>query len=188
MLALRHVRAGTFHPEPISRGIFVFVTLLGLFLLLQSNPSQASLLLAFGLFGGSFFLFLLSIRAEKVVINKQDVIALIGAAACISIWFISGNPLLALLAILLTDAFATLPTILKTWVNPFFEDVWFWAVLFFGSILSLGVLFIQAPFNISSLVYVGYFSASQLLMCGLITLRRLELLPKPATSRSRRNT
>lgn len=185
LLAIRHVRAGTFHPEPVSRGIFVFVTLLGLLLLLQSDPNQASALLAFGLFGGSVFLFLLSVRAEKIKVSKQDVIAILGAIICLLIWFMSGSPFLALIAILLTDAFAVIPTVFKTWINPFFEDIWFWLVLSTGSILSLGVLLAQSPFNSSSFLYVGYFTASQLFMCGLIILRRYELLPRKSKVRQK---
>lgn len=177
LLALRHVRQGTFHPEPISRGLFVFVTLLGLVLLLQSNPDQASILLACGLLSGSFFLFLLSVKAERVVINRQDVVAMLGATTCLLVWFFSGSAFLVLLALLATDAFAALPTVLRTWGNPFFEDVWFWTLLFLGSLLSLFVLLAGNSFQLSSLIYIVYFASSQLFMSGIIPVRRFELLP-----------
>ena len=172
MLALRHVIEGSFRPEPVSRGIWATIAAIALVVLLQSSESNAAVPLAIGLFGGSVLLFILSIRASRLRWHKDDTLAVSGAVVCLGLWFITGNPFVALLAILATDMMAFIPTYVKTWHHPLFEDEAFWFMLALASTLSFINLVQFQDVEISNVAYNAYFLFSQLLMGSIIVLRR----------------
>lgn len=128
--------------------------------------------LGVGLFGGSVLLFILSLRASDFRWHKDDYLAIVGASLCLLVWLLTGDPFVALIAILATDLLAFIPTYAKVWHTPLTEDRIFWLLLLAASTISLIDLFLFRDFELSNLIYNGYFVITQASMLILITRRR----------------
>lgn len=178
ILALYHVRKGSFRPEPFSRFIWTMVSLLAFILLFQNGPSIISLLLTGSLFAGSVMLLISAIKYSSSAISIEDYIAVVGSVICLSVWYITNDPFYALLTLLATDAFAILPTIHNFWKKPFIEDLGFWLLLSGGSIASFFILMRQDFIDISSVITITYFASSQMLVAATIASRRLKVFQR----------
>lgn len=69
--------------------------------------------------------------------SRLDIISISVAGFSLIIWFLTKNPLLALLMNLTMDAVAYLPTIKKSYTNPISENTLAWALFFLGACFNL---------------------------------------------------
>ena len=77
--------------------------------------------------------------------EKTDKWAFVGAGIGLLLWFIFGNPFIALIAFLMIDFSAALPTAVKLYKKPW-EEEWFpWAVTVSANALNIFALNILHP-------------------------------------------
>jgi hypothetical protein len=92
---------------------------------------------AYGAGVGTFIIFLLSIKYGVGGFEMIDKFVLIGAVLGIMLWYISGSAFLALLAYLTADLMGAIPTAVKTYISPW-EEEWFpWAVTVSANVLNV---------------------------------------------------
>lgn len=103
---------------------------------------------------GSTAVLYLSIKRGEGGFEKLDLTCVSIAAIGIWLWISSGDPVLAIFALMVAAVAGTMPTILKSWRNPLSEDFLTWAIFTSGGFL--GVMAIDSasfaafapPFNI----------------------------------------
>ncbi len=66
-----------------------------------------------------------------------DSICSLGSVMGIVVWFFSGSPMVALFCFLVVDILAAIPTILKSWKEPFEEDLFAWLITLVSGVANL---------------------------------------------------
>ncbi len=102
-------------------------------------------------------------------VQKRDYMLALIAVVSMVLWYITSNPILAIVFALVADMFASLPTILKCYTNPYSEDWRPYAINSFG--FFIGVLAIQT-WTFSEYSFVLYFFLVTLFMAALIFVRQ----------------
>ena len=92
-----------------------------------------------------------------------DKIALIGAASSALLWYLSGSPVITLIAALIIDFMAAAPTIYKSFKDPETEDRTAWVLTVIGSIMNFIAI---NEWSLSIAIYPVYM----LTMNGFITI------------------
>lgn len=121
-------------------------------------------------FLGPFTIALLSLKyGEGGLDNRTDVICIIGAVTSIILWAIFKNPVVALVTNLITDSFAIIPTIKKSYLRPEGEDFWAW----FGTGVADSLnMFAVERFTFAILVYPIYMLVSDLIIIFILLLKK----------------
>lgn len=121
-------------------------------------------------FLGPFIIALLSLKYGEGGLNdKTDAICLIGALLSILLWIISKNPVVALITNLITDSFAIVPTIKKSYLRPEGEDFWAW----FGTGMADSLNFFAVErFSFAILIYPVYMLLSDLIIIVILFIRK----------------
>ncbi len=121
-------------------------------------------------FIGPLFIALLSIKyGEGGLKEKTDLICLFGATFSIILWIIFNNPVVALVASLVVNSFAIIPTIKKSYLRPEGEDFWAWFVTSLADSLNM---FAVERFTFAILVYPIYMLVSDLMITCILLLRK----------------
>lgn len=84
-----------------------------------------------------FIVLILTIRYGVSSWTRLDYISLLIAGFSLIIWFITKNPLTALLMNLVMDSAAYLPTIRKSYIDPSSESRIAWFFIFLGTLFNL---------------------------------------------------
>lgn len=112
---------------------------------------------------GMISVFLFSLKYGQGGVDKFDIFCLTGAGISLLIWYISNNPLYALLLGIMTDFIGALPTIKKSNEQSESEDKLTWGLFLVGNFLNL----LASGFSsFSSYVYPLYM----VLLCFLILM------------------
>jgi hypothetical protein len=99
---------------------------------------------------------ILSIRYGYGTWGRIDTICVLGAVASVALWLVFRDPLVALIASIVTDAFGAVPTIRKVWEDPTSESrtAWSWTVV--ACIVNFGAV---ETWSIASAMYLSYLLA-----------------------------
>lgn len=82
--------------------------------------------------------FILTLKQKnKSPITKADTIFSIIAFIALVIWLLAKQPLISAILITLVDFFGFIPTIRKSWINPYSENLTFYAITTFRFILTI---------------------------------------------------
>lgn len=84
-----------------------------------------------------FIILILAIRYGVSSWSRLDFVAIFIAVCSLIIWFITKNPLTALLMNLVMDASGYLPTIRKSYIDPSSESLIAWSFIFLGTCFNL---------------------------------------------------
>lgn len=121
-------------------------------------------------FIGPLSIALLSIKYGEGGLNdKTDLICLFGAVFSIILWTVFNNPVIALVTNLVTDSFALVPTIKKSYLRPEGEDFWAWFGT--GTADSLN-LFAVERFSFAILIYPIYMLVSDLIIIVILLMKK----------------
>jgi hypothetical protein len=121
-------------------------------------------------FLGPFIIALLSLKyGEGGLNNRIDIICLIGATLSIILWAIFKNPVIALVTNLITDSFAIVPTIKKSYLRPEGENFWAWFGT--GAADSLNMFAVER-FTFAILVYPIYMLVSDLIIILILLWKK----------------
>lgn len=93
---------------------------------------------------------LLSLKYGTKNITKSDTLALIVALLAIIVWWKLENPLLAVLMVSIIDIFGYIPTLRKSFSEPWSETLLFWAIMALTDIL---IVFSIEEYNLQTVIY-----------------------------------
>ncbi|MDD3647715.1 MAG: hypothetical protein PHS44_04420 [Candidatus Dojkabacteria bacterium] len=128
----------------------------------------------------SFVIFILGLKVGKKYITKSDKIFLISALVALAIWIFAKQPVLSAILISATELLGYIPTIRKSWNNPYTETLstylsnTFRHTLGFISLTNYSILTWSYP--VTWVIANGVFSA-------VLIIRRKQT-PKPIRQRS----
>ncbi|MFT7507758.1 MAG: hypothetical protein ACI92I_000926 [Acidimicrobiales bacterium] len=138
----------------------------------QSSIDVSSVMwitLAMGVLPASVFAVSFLNPAAYWKIQKRDYLLAAIAVASMSLWYITNNPMLAIIFALLADMFASIPTFIKSYTDPYSED---WRPYAISCVaFFVGVLAIQT-WTFAEYSFVLYFFVATLLMSTLIYVRQ----------------
>jgi len=100
--------------------------------------------------------------------SRFDRACLGGSALALALWWLSGSPLVALVAAVGVDAAGALPTLRKTYLEPWTEDGATWAIFLLANTLNLAAL---DGWSLQSALYPLYLFGISLAMVALIYRR-----------------
>jgi hypothetical protein len=92
-------------------------------------------------------------RYRKINIAKTDWICFFGAIISLVIWLVLHSPLLASIFLVLTDAFAFIPTYRKTWKSPHEETLFEYGM---SSLKFIVAFFAFNHFTLANVLYPAY--------------------------------
>ncbi|MBI4138026.1 MAG: hypothetical protein HY482_00325 [Candidatus Wildermuthbacteria bacterium] len=126
------------------------------------------------------FVFLLSFKYGTKNISRSDTGILLLALFAIVVWWLTNNPLLSVLMVTAIDGMGYIPTLRKSWEEPWSETLAFWftmAIVNVLTILSLGEInWLTAP-------YLVVLASLNIVVLSICMFRR-RLISKPVTETS----
>lgn len=129
-----------------------------------------SLWVPLGYVVGPLLIAILSVRFGRNAFGRFENFCLVGAAASLGLWQLSGSPLVALIFLLLVDFLGFLPTLKKTYFEPDSEDLLSWIV--FGVANTLNLFAIE-QWNYATAVYPLYLFCLPTIILVLILRGKL---------------
>jgi hypothetical protein len=117
--------------------------------------------------------FTLTLRQKnKSPITKTDSIFLVIAFVALIIWLLAKQPLISAILIMLVDLFGFIPTIRKSYKNPYSENLTFYAITTFRFVLT--ILAIQHYSPITTL-YPGVWLVCNAFFTMMLVVKRKSL-------------
>ena len=126
----------------------------------------------------TFLVFLLSFKYGTKNITKGDVALLVLALLAILVWWQLNAPLLSILMVTAIDAFGYVPTIRKSFEEPWSESLSSWFLFTVTALIGLVAL---AQYNFLTVVYLGMSATLNTIVMGVCLFRRRSI-PKPASA------
>jgi hypothetical protein len=117
-----------------------------------------------------FFVFILGFRNGDRDIKKVDVLFLVLALVALGLWIFVNQPVLSIVLLTAIDIFGFIPTLRKSWSDPYSETLSMYMITTFRHALSI---FALVEFNIiTSLFPISWTIANGLLVVVLVTQRK----------------
>jgi len=167
-VGIRFIFKGSFRPQRITWFLMAVISALFVATLLAQGDRNA-VWLASAIFVGNFLIFLLSIKNGIGGKSKSDMVVLLVVVISLLVWYITKNPLLALVMSIIADFIAFLPTMIKSWFLPWTEE---WMFYVFGIVSSFLNLLSLSVFNFEKSIFLIYFLLSNIALVLIIVLRR----------------
>jgi len=117
----------------------------------------------------STVLVLTFIRKNKSAITTTDTTFLIFACIALAVWLFAKQPLISALLITLVDALGFIPTIRKSWIKPYSENITFYIII---TIRFAFALIAVQNYSIITLLYPGVWFVANGLFLIMLTIRR----------------
>ena len=162
-----YVRDMFAHKTKPQRTSFLIWALLGLIAFFSQLADEASwsLLLPLADATAVLIIFLLSINYGVGGFNREDKAALLFSAVGLLLWYLTDEPLFALIITILIDASATALTIHKTYRNPHTETFISWLL---ASVAGITAMLAVGDLDLSLLIYPIYIFLSNGIVALLI--------------------
>jgi hypothetical protein len=159
---------GEYKPQRITRLVLFIITLLFVFTLYFQGDRTALYLALLQAIGG-VLIFILSFKYGVGGFDKTDIVVLFLALSAIVGWKMTNDPTVGLYLSILADFIGFIPTIIKSWKEPFTEDWKFYTSDIFAASFSLLAI---TTFEIKDLAFSMYILFINLLIAILIVFRR----------------
>lgn len=124
---------------------------------------------------GILIIALLSIKYGEGGRNTLDITCFVVSVMSVFLWYLSKNPIVALILNLLMDFVGIIPTIKKSYIEPTSESRSSWLLTFIGNILNFGAV-TSTTFGI--LIYPIYMSVTSGIFVVLLYFRKFRLKTK----------
>jgi len=125
---------------------------------------------------GTLGVSLLALRFGEKHITKGDWASFIAAFFAIVLWRATNDPLIAVVIATVINFLAVLPTIRKSYLNPYQESVSIWALDIVRFALGIVAL---ASLNMATILFPLGIITANLVLLGTILIRRRILTPPP---------
>lgn len=125
-----------------------------------------------GITVGSLFvvaIFFYSLKRGTRDITKSDTIMLLVAVLAIIVWWQLNNPLLAVLMVSAIDLVGYIPSVRKSYHEPWSETLVSWAGFNIGNLFALGAL---SEYNLLTLTYLGVMFLGNSVIIAVCLARR----------------
>lgn len=116
-----------------------------------------------------FSVFILSFKYGTKDINKKDAVVLILALMAVVVWWQLDNPLAAVLMVTAIDGAGYIPTIRKSFNDPWSETISFWIIMTIAGFLTL---ISNAEYNFLTVTYLAVLSVVDVLVILICLVRR----------------
>ena len=116
-----------------------------------------------------FFIFILSLRIGDKDITLSDIIFFLLALVSLFLWLVVKQPVWSAILAVTVEILGFIPTIRKSWNNPYSETLFTYEVCFFRHGLSI---FALQQFNILTLLYPIVWSLANLVFAIILIIRR----------------
>jgi hypothetical protein len=120
-------------------------------------------------------IFFLSLKYGTKNISKSDTAILVLALSAIVVWWLTNNPLLSVLMVTVIDGMGYIPTLRKSWHEPWSETLSFWLAMTGVSILTILSL---GEINLLTAPYLVVLAILNMLVLTICVIRR-KSVPKP---------
>lgn len=150
---VRDIFKGKTKPERISWLIWTILGLVALFAQLAKGGTFSTIFTA-AQAAGDLFIFILGIKYGIGGLLKRDILALIGAAIGLILWYLTKEAAAALFIVIFVDALGVALTIIKSYEQPKTETVSSWVLTFIAgafacfAVGSLNFILLAFPFYI----------------------------------------
>lgn len=138
---------------------------LGVAISYYASGARQTMWIALAYVAGPFIISLLSFKYGEGGWRQLDRFCLLGVAVSLLLWWIFKSPTVALVANLLIDLFALVPTIVKSILRPEGEDRVAWAIESIANVINLYAL---EKWTFSLAVYPLYLIAINILISSLL--------------------
>jgi hypothetical protein len=109
---------------------------------------------------------ILALRYGEGGWSRFDRACLAGSALSLALWLVSGSPMVALVANVAVDFSGALPTLRKTYLEPWSESAASWAIFLVANALNLAAL---DGWSVETALYPLYLFGVSLAMVALIS-------------------
>jgi len=120
-------------------------------------------------------IFFLSLRSEEKHIKPVDIITLILALSALPIWLIIKQPVISIILLSIIDILGFVPTVRKSWHDPYSETLSFYIVVTFRHALSL---FAIAEYNLITSLFPATWVIMNALFSMMLIIRRKKVPKK----------
>jgi len=124
-------------PNTFSRVVWLILAVNGFAGVYCSKSSPASILLAVVMLLGNILICSLSFSKGRSKIGPLEYVCVGLLFISVFIWIFFKSPLINLSISLIAHFIGAVPTYKKLWLNPYSEDIPFWALFFLASVLSI---------------------------------------------------
>ena len=102
-------------------------------------------------------------------ITASDWVFFVLAISSLPLWYLTSNPLWAVIILTTIDVLGFGPTFRKAYAAPFEEQILFYAVLIFRNLLSIAAL---ETFSVTTLLFPAVISLACVFFIAMIVIRR----------------
>lgn len=167
---IKDILQGKAKPRMVSWAVWAL--LLGLTAIVSYQQHQISSAVLSGVSTiGCLIVTMLAARHASFKLTRLECYSLFGALVGLSLWLVLDNPMLVLVAALIVDAIAYLPTYVNGWRNPHHESMNMFVISASGSGLVL-LAAVIANAEPTGLIYPLYSTLFGSIMVGILFSRR----------------
>ena len=123
----------------------------------------------------TFAVFIFSLKYGSKNITKSDTVVFIAALLAILVWWQLKNPFLSILMVCIIDVFGYIPSIRKSFQEPWSETILTWIGFVIGNIFALLSL---GKYNFLTMGYIISISLANLILVAVCLIRR-HVIAKP---------
>ena len=116
-----------------------------------------------------FLVFLLSFKRGTKNITKGDTITLVAALCAILVWWLLNSPVLAVIMVTLIDLSGYIPSIRKSFQEPWSESIPAWLCFFACNVLAITAL---KEYNWLTVSYIAATGTANLILLAVCLARR----------------
>lgn len=124
---------------------------------------------------------LLALTHGERHITRSDRIAFIGALAAIPCWIVTSDPLLSVILISVIDLASYYPTARKSYYRPFEEGI---STHLVGAVKFIVAFFAMEQLTLTTVLYPATITVANLLLVGMILVRRRQIGPVQEQART----
>jgi hypothetical protein len=129
--------------------------------------------------GLMFFIFITGLKTGQKYIRKIDILFLVLALISIPVWLIAKQPVISIIIVCTIDILGFIPTIRKSWNDPYSETLSLYTITTFRHILSILAL---VEYNIITWLFPVIWLLANLAFSIILIVRRKKIKNKILTS------
>lgn len=114
-------------------------------------------------------IFVLSFKYGTKNITRSDTIMLVVALLAILVWWQLNNPLLSVLMISAIDGLGYIPTLRKSYAEPYSETISFWIIM---AVVSILTIISNAEYNFLTVTYLAVLITGNTTVATICYVRR----------------
>ncbi|EKD25269.1 MAG: hypothetical protein ACD_80C00092G0013 [uncultured bacterium (gcode 4)] len=169
---LKETIKGNTKPNRVTRLMRAIAPMIATWAALSDGIHRAALPVFMSWFG-PFLIFLASFVNKKAYwkLEKFDYICGVSSALALLLWWITKEPVIAIIFAIISDAFAAIPTLIKWWKHPETETV----QAFIGGLFSASTAFFALKvFSFTELAFPIYLVVMNILLISSISIGKIK--------------